>query len=96
MGHMVTEKGVHIQVRSGGCTEKNDFQVKIQRAESEGAPTVVSFVRINVDPCLALLPYGKILTYSFEELGLKHNDLLKIHNPNPGVRIFDDVVFPGR
>ncbi len=90
MGSFVSRHGVHIQVRSGGCTEKNDFRFEKQVIEGRH---VLSFHRLRPDLCLALFPYGKILTFTFEELGLLHNDLYSIRNPQPGIRVFDDT-FP--
>lgn len=86
MGHMVTPDGIHIQVRSGGCTSKRNF--KVQKETRGPNQHVLTFVRTEIDPCLAFFAYGKVLTYSFEELGLQDEDHVEIVNPDIGVTIY--------
>ena len=84
MGHFSTQGGVHIQVYSGGCTYKKQFEFK---TEMKGDVRVFSFSRQAPDPCRAYLPYGEIITFSFEELGLKGGDRFDIANPNSAGRV---------
>lgn len=78
LGTMTSLEGVHIQVRSRGCTSKDSFLVK---KEKNGATMELRFIRVENDPCLALLLYGEILSYSFEELGLNLGEKFIVRNP---------------
>lgn len=78
LGSMTSLDGVHIQVRSRGCTWKNSFVVQKERS---GSVTAVTFVRIDFDPCLALFQYGTEIDYTYEELGLRPNENFIIRNP---------------
>jgi hypothetical protein len=84
MGHFTTQGGVHIQVASGGCTWKKQFEVN--QINNDGRIRLV-FNRKVVDPCRAYIPYGEILTFSFEELGLKAGDVFEIANPDIATRV---------
>lgn len=84
IGHFSTQGGVHIQVYSGGCTYKKQFDAKV---EMKGDVRVLSFSRRIQDPCRAYLPYGEILSFSFEELGLKGGDRFEIANPRTAGRV---------
>lgn len=78
LGSMTSPGGVRIQVRSSGCTWKNSFVV---HKESSGSVTLLTFVRVDFDPCLALYYYGQELSYSYEELGLQPHENFMIRNP---------------
>jgi hypothetical protein len=84
MGHMTTPVGVHIQVYSGGCTWKALFQVE---SKKNGDLHKISFIRKKQDLCRAYLPYGQVLSFSFEELGLQNGDQVEIANPEMPTRI---------
>ncbi len=84
MGHFTTQGGVQIQVYSGGCTWKKHFEVTQEMNEGK---IRLSFYRKAVDPCRAYIPYGEILTFSFEELGLKAGDVFEIANPGSATRV---------
>lgn len=84
MGHFVTQGGVQIQVPSGGCTWKKHFQVT---QEFKDGVHHLAFVRLQQDPCRAYIPYGEILTFSFEELGLKAGDRFMMANPEGVLRV---------
>ncbi len=77
MGHFTTKGALNIQVRSGGCTYKKQF--KIQKDLMDGY-TMVTFQRTEEDPCRAYLPYGEIITFSFEEVGLEPGSKFKVGN----------------
>jgi hypothetical protein len=79
MGHFTTKGAVNIQVRSGGCTYKRHFQVG---KEVKDGYVEITFVRKQEDPCRAYLPYGEIITFSFEELGLRAGEKFKFGNPD--------------
>jgi hypothetical protein len=82
---MVSFAGVHIQVRSGGCTDKKSFTVV---KENLGEVQVLNFMRVSSDLCLAMLPYGTVITYSFDELGLKAEDMIQIGNIDAAVTVY--------
>ncbi len=84
MGHFSTQGGIHIQVYSGGCTYKKHFEVKV---EMKGDVHVLSFSRNKADHCKAYLPYGEILSFYFEELGLAGGDKFEIANPDSVGRV---------
>ncbi|MGZ5279942.1 MAG: hypothetical protein ACXWC9_08370 [Pseudobdellovibrionaceae bacterium] len=84
LGHFSTQGGIHIQVYSGGCTWKKQFEVT---RENLSGRIRLSFIRKTSDPCRAYIPYGEMLTFSFEELGLKANDVFEIANPVSATRV---------
>jgi hypothetical protein len=86
MGHLSSYSGVHIQMRSGGCTWKRDIQVV---HHFEHGIHQLSFVRMTDDQCLAYLPYGKVISYSFSDLGLNHGDRFEILNPTMQGQVSD-------
>lgn len=75
-GITLGKAGVTIQVTSGGCTDKESFEVRKQ----EGTPTVIGFIRTKDDFCEMYLPYGTTLTYSWKELGLKSGTEVLVSN----------------
>lgn len=70
-------QGLSFQVYSGGCTDKEDFQVRIL----ESFPMQLELIRINPDYCRAYIPYGVDITYSWEDLGLRAGDKFTVINP---------------
>lgn len=70
--------GIFIQVFSGGCTKKEDFQI---RRKSKGPVSELTFLRIVPDTCLANFPYGEMIYFPWEDLGLEEGDLFRIGNP---------------
>ncbi|PIS11767.1 MAG: hypothetical protein COT73_02195 [Bdellovibrio sp. CG10_big_fil_rev_8_21_14_0_10_47_8] len=77
LGVSVDEQGVHLQVMSGGCTNKDSFQALVRR---QRGVIELSFERINSDECLAHLPFGETLNYSYQDLGLQLGDIIRIKN----------------
>ncbi len=84
MGHMTASVGIQIQVYSGGCTRKEQFHAE---TEIQGEVHRISFVRSTQDPCRAYFPYGQILSFSFDELGLHNGDQIEIANPQMPTQI---------
>jgi hypothetical protein len=84
LGHFYTQGGVQIQVTSGGCTWKKHFEVTQEMSEGR---ILLTFMRKVQDPCRAYIPYGEILTFSFEELGLKTGDIFQIRNSEMPTRV---------
>jgi hypothetical protein len=59
---------VAIVVHSNGCTQKEDFRADVN---SEGSNSWrVRFERAKEDNCKALVPEGKRMVWSFQELGV--------------------------
>lgn len=77
LGFMVTRQGLDFQVTSGGCTEKADFRVDLL----ESYPIQLQLIRIKEDWCKALLPEGKTISFTYEELGLSERDAFSVVNP---------------
>lgn len=78
MGYTLSYEGLSLQVASGGCLRKDDFQVTVR----ETFPLQVSIKQISTDMCEAYLPFGTMITFSFEELGVKSGQTLKLNVPN--------------
>lgn len=78
LGYTFGVHGITLQVASGGCTQKEDFVVEKRQHSRYQALT---FYRWHEDLCLALLPYGTSLTFSYEELDLKPGSRFQISNP---------------
>lgn len=77
MGYIADFEGITLQVRSGGCTDKNSFRAQIQ----ETLPLQVTFERVRQDFCEAYFPYGRPVTYTWAELGIRPGARLVITNP---------------
>lgn len=69
---------ITITVHSNGCTERGDFDVDIDR---DGDRFNIGFQRVEKDHCKALVPEGRRLTWSYEELGLPRYAQVMIINP---------------
>ena len=63
-GLVVTESFIQITVTSTGCTEKKDFEVRVQ----ESLPPVLTFFRVNPDPC-DMAPHLTDIQFSRDEAG---------------------------
>jgi len=77
MGYLADFQGITIQVRSGGCTDKNSFRARIQQT----TPAQVTFERVRQDFCEAFLPYGESVQYNWAELGIPAGSRIVITNP---------------
>jgi len=76
MGYTTSEKGVTFQVFSGGCTDKEHFEVLVM----ESFPLQLRLMRNKPDLCLAHLPYGTKITFSWDDLSLQRGDQFTIAN----------------
>jgi hypothetical protein len=80
----IREGKVIIQVDSGGCTDKTAIKANVQKEAgiAKGSPRyVVTFERVRVDDCKALLLDGTALEYDLaEELGIDGNSTLSVTN----------------
>jgi hypothetical protein len=69
---------VAIVAHSNGCTEKGDFHADV---DSEGSNSWrVRFERTRDDNCKALVPEGKRMAWSFQELGIPAGARVVISN----------------
>lgn len=75
-GYYAHPRGIAFQVYSGGCTDKQSF--RLQREGGENA--AVTLVRIQEDPCLALLFRGTFVNFTYEELGIRPGRAFAIKN----------------
>ena len=75
-GFLVNGEGLTFQVESGGCTSKDDFELR----QLETFPVQLELVRVNPDFCEAYLPYGTSLTYSWDELGMQDGSEFILRN----------------
>jgi hypothetical protein len=85
LGLAVTSNSVKIRVASSGCTSKASFDVKGVTDSSRQAVKLL-FVRTQPDTCEtggseAYLPNGVVLTYNFDELGIKRGQMVYVGNP---------------
>ncbi len=77
LGVRAGPRGIAFQVSSGGCTAKEDFDVKIM----ESFPLQLELVRMEPDLCEAYVPYGKTIRFSYRELRLADGDQFIVVNP---------------
>jgi hypothetical protein len=72
-------------VASSGCTSKASFDVKRFTNLNKQAVQII-FIRTQPDTCEtasseAYLPNGVVLTYNFDELGIKRGQIVYVGNP---------------
>ena len=77
MGLAFTKRLILFQVASTGCTTKEDFRVDVL----ESFPLQLRLVRIEDDPCDAVVPLGTVIRFKYSELGLQQGDRLRVVNP---------------
>ena len=77
LGVRVGPKRISFQVRTQRCTLKSDFEVQIFESE----PLQLLLVRNRPDHCEAIVPYGKWIRFSHQELGLRNGDRMRVVNP---------------
>ena len=82
MGFFHNDKGISFQVYDGGCTQKSDFSALVSNKDGQ---LIVSLIRNSPDLCRTFSPYGRMINYSYEELGISRKQVFQIDNPiNPG------------
>ncbi|ETW98141.1 hypothetical protein [Candidatus Entotheonella palauensis] len=78
-GLEVTETAVVITVTSNGCTDKDDFEIEVQKS----LPPIATFIRVQPDFCEAV-PHSVDISFSLKEVGAAE---FKVGNPfRPGPR----------
>lgn len=50
----------------------------------------ISLYRSRPDICRAKIPYGELLTYTFEELGLKSGEKFTVANPETYNQVYSE------
>lgn len=84
-GYFMDASGVSVQVNSEGCSDKTQFTVV--RLNEGMSPAQLALVRTKADPCRKPLPYGQVLKFAYDELGLKEGDTYIIVNPRKPVLV---------
>ena len=82
-GVEMTEKGPVFQVYSGGCTDKDDFDVEVLHTN----PVLLRLLRLTPDYCKAYYPYGIKINFNFDELGLAPFSYFTVVNPRMVVQV---------
>jgi hypothetical protein len=80
-GAEISDRGqeITILVHSNGCTERGDFDVDVDNRGDDRFH--IGFQRVEKDNCKALVPEGRRLTWTYEELGLPRHATVLITNP---------------
>ncbi|MET4682774.1 hypothetical protein [Brevundimonas faecalis] len=66
-----------VVVGSNGCTEASSFEVRIK----DGDPAELTLIRRTPDLCKALVAEGKLVSWTYEELGLRSGEAVRVLNP---------------
>ena len=66
-----------VVVGSNGCTEASSFEVRIK----DGDPAELTLARRSPDLCKALVPEGKTVSWTYDELGLERGQPVRVLNP---------------
>ncbi len=71
MGLAADSRTLTVRVESGGCTEKKDFHIAVQKTEGRALHHVLTIYRIRRDECKAFLMDGVELKFDLnKDLGL--------------------------
>lgn len=84
LGFTVDSQGINYQVRSGGCTNKKDFEVQ----SLETNPIQLKLVRNKPDFCEAFAPYGSTVKFTWAELGITDGSEVTIANPKAVIQVY--------
>jgi hypothetical protein len=79
LGAQVYDKEIKLQVRSGGCTWKDSFNIEKYFNTTDNS-VELTFIRKIPDNCEAYLPEGEVLTFSLGELRVRSGQMFKIKN----------------
>lgn len=86
LGMTYAPSGLEFQVRSTGCTGKDDFVVQRLSPPSQTTSQLL-LIRIVEDFCDAYVPFGVRISFSYQELGLEENDTFTVLNPRSSYRV---------
>ncbi len=85
LSELVLKEGkLAIRVGSGGCTAKSSIRPEVKKVgELEGVPIhQVTFLRVHIDECKALVDEGALLEYDVAaDLGITGLGMLSVANP---------------
>lgn len=70
-------QSLSVVVGSNGCTDISSFEVRIE----ESQPASLSLVRRQPDLCKAIVAEGVRLSWTYEELGVKAGQAVRVMNP---------------
>lgn len=79
LGLLMERKVIGFQVSSNGCTKKSDFKVLVHTLIPH--PHQLILIRLQEDPCDAVVPQGALIRFTYRELGLQPGDQLQVKNP---------------
>ena len=85
MGVMIRKNGITFQVKSSGCTSKEDFNVEVL----ESYPLQLRLIRSQPDFCDAYEPLGTRIKFNYRELGLTVGTQFSVINPLAVVSVPD-------
>lgn len=77
LGIQYGPQGLTFQVKSSGCTSKEDFSYVV----FERSPMGLVLTRETLDLCEAHVPFGTKITFSYAELGFSPGAVFKVLNP---------------
>ncbi len=77
-GVVIVEDGVTVVVRSGGCTQKEDFVVVVN--QNEDGPAEILINRVRYDFCKQV-PFLEEIHFSYRDLGIDRDKDFRIINP---------------
>jgi hypothetical protein len=86
-GMTVGPEGVEFQVYSGGCTGEEDFRLERFESFPPQGQIQLLLIRVSPDLCLAYLPYGTKIKFTYEDLGLKSGDSFAVLNPRAAMTV---------
>jgi hypothetical protein len=78
LGFSTGPNGIAFQVPTGGCLTKDDFAIRVFR--QSGGPTLLQLLLAKADRCRMAVPYGKIIRFSYDEIGIAMGESFMIIN----------------
>ena len=80
LGYQPAHTGIYFQVKSGGCTQREDFRV--QSSKDDNGILQLTLLRVRPDTCHPFLPMGIRFKFTYEELGMTAGEPFTILNGN--------------
>lgn len=80
LGYQPARTGIFFQVKSGGCTQREDFRVLL--AKDANGILQMTLVRIRPDTCHPFLPMGIRFKFTYQELGMNAGEAFTVLNSN--------------
>jgi hypothetical protein len=82
LGFSTSPSGVAFQIPTGGWLDKDDFAVRVIREVNR--PAILQLVTAKTDACRMAVPYGKVIRFTFDEIGIRVGESFVVVN-NCGV-----------